>query len=133
MKKKVFKWNNTFYEIYVINRFKGCGCTIFCDISQKTYKSLNTMKDLNYYIIIGCDDDFRNFSAPISINKPIARTAFGIQNNDTNVILFCRTSVKKKPSPQFFFPIFRISFEHCLRFSLQKMWKQKLKSFCMWN
>lgn len=69
-----------------ITRFKGCGCTIFCDISQKTYKSLNNMKDLNYYIVVGCsDDNIRNFSAPMLINKPINRTAFGIQCNEANV------------------------------------------------
>lgn len=66
-------------------RFKGCGCTIFCDISQKTYKSINNMKDLNFYIVIGLDDNLSNFSAPILINKPIPRTAFGIQINETNV------------------------------------------------
>lgn len=67
------------------HRFKGCGCPIFCDISQKTYKSINTAKDLNYYILIRCDRDSNNFSAPILINKPIIRMAFGITLQDTNV------------------------------------------------
>lgn len=44
------------------------------------------MKDLNYYIIVGSDDDIRNWSSPILINKPINRTAFGIQSNESNVI-----------------------------------------------
>lgn len=43
------------------------------------------MKDLNYFIVIGSDDDFGNFSSPILINKPITRSAFGIQHQDTNV------------------------------------------------
>ncbi|XP_031633200.1 vacuolar protein sorting-associated protein 13B isoform X2 [Contarinia nasturtii] len=69
------------------NIFKGCGCTVFCDISQKTYKSLNNMKDLNYYIVIGSDDNFSNCAPPILINKPITRTAFGLQYNETNISL----------------------------------------------
>lgn len=69
------------------HRFKGCGCPIFCFISQKTYKSINTTKDLNYYILVRCEGDSKNFSAPILINKPIIRTAFGMTTpQDTNVI-----------------------------------------------
>lgn len=69
------------------HRFKGCGCPIFCYISQKTYKSINTTKDLNYYILVRCEGDSNNFSAPILINKPIIRTAFGMTTpQDTNVI-----------------------------------------------
>lgn len=64
---------------------KGCGCTTFCDISQKSYKSLNNVRDLNYYVVIGSDDILEHFSAPILITKPITRTAFGIRHNDTNV------------------------------------------------
>lgn len=71
-----------FLNEFAFFRFKGCGCTLFCDISQKTYKSLN-LKDLNYYITI-CSDE-NNLSAPILINKPIIRTAFGVQFHDANV------------------------------------------------
>lgn len=68
------------------HRFKGCGCPIFSYISQKTYKSINTTKDLNYYILVRCEGDSNNFAAPISINKPIIRTAFGLTTpQDANV------------------------------------------------
>lgn len=82
------KWFIQFLLFFYF-RFKGCGCTIFCDFSQRAYKSLN-IKDLNYYIIISSDGS--NFSAPILINKPIIRTAFGIQLNETNVNHFSKIS-----------------------------------------
>lgn len=76
-------------KLLLDNRFKGCGCTIFCDISQKTYKSINNMRDFNYYIAVASEsgDNLSHFSAPILINKPITRTAFGISLNETNVII----------------------------------------------
>lgn len=85
---KILKHLKIFLEIFLILwnfSFKGCGCTLFCDISQKTHKSMNNLKDLNYYIVIGSDDNFCNYSAPILINKPIIRSAFGIPFNDINV------------------------------------------------
>lgn len=79
------RWNLFIYSFVWKHRFKGCGCPMFCYISQKTYKSINTTKDLNYYILIRCEADSDNFSAPILINKPIIRTAFGLTLQDTNV------------------------------------------------
>lgn len=74
--------------IFIAHRFKGTGCPTFCDISQKTYKSINTVKDLNYYILIKSEGDLSNHSAPILINKPIIRTAFGIALDGTNVNMY---------------------------------------------
>lgn len=67
-------------------RFKGCDCSVFCDISQKTVKNINYLKDLNYYLAIEQDDN--TISMPILLNKPIIRAAFGIQLEQKNVNLF---------------------------------------------
>lgn len=137
-----FKWKH---------RFKGCGCPIFCYISQKTYKSINTTKDLNYYILVRCEGDSNNFSAPILINKPIIRTAFGMTTpQDTNVITHYTSNWENiHISSNTFFLLKSIDFIGCignpaqwpaihinLRRSLSIHWSRqsdKYCNFCGWS
>lgn len=63
--------------------FKGCDCSMFHNVSQNTFKSINVSRDFNFYLIIENSDRF--LAAPILLNKPIIRTSFGLQGLAKNV------------------------------------------------
>lgn len=73
--------------------FKGCECSVFFNVSQNTFKSVNASKDFNFYLIIGNSEGY--LAAPILLNKPIIRTSFGLHGHGKNVnelhmiFLFC--------------------------------------------
>lgn len=74
--------------------FKGCDCSIFLDVTQKTFKSTNATKDFNFYLIISHSNGY--MAAPILLNKSIIRTSLGLCLPDKHVsIIFFRSILNR--------------------------------------
>lgn len=85
--------------------FKGCDCSMFMDVTQKSFKSTNATKDFNFYLIVSHANGY--LAAPILLNKPIIRTSLGLCLPDQHVSVDCAAARAQNRNNLCIFLVFR--------------------------